>query len=119
MTHPDTQPNDGNGAPDLAIRAALMIGMAISLLAMAAGLLLALATGAYASHHTSLRSLIQSAIKLNPGAVIELGVLALIATPVAGIVAAITHFLGKRNRDAATAFVVLAMLVVSFALAQR
>ena len=110
---------NGKPSPDSTIRIVLMIGMALSLLAMAAGLGLALGGSEHLGHHIPIKSLPHGLLEGDPTAVLEIGILLLIVTPIAGVAAAFISFLGKRNRDAVIAFLNLVTLVASFALAQR
>jgi len=108
-----------NHTPAAAIRVVLLIGMMLSLLTMTTGLLLAFGRGDRAFHRLPIKSLLPAVLELNSNAVMDLGILLLIATPVAGVVIAIIGALVKRNKDAVVGFLVLAILAVSFALARR
>ena len=110
---------NGKSSPDSAIRIVQMIGMALSLLIVAVGLGLALGGSEHVGNHIPIRSLPHGVLEGDPIAVIDIGILLLIATPVAGVAAATITFLGKRNRDALIAFLNLVTLIVSFVLAQR
>ena len=119
MSDRRTTQTNGNSSPDSTIRIVLMIGMALSLLAMAAGLGLSLGGSEHLGNHIPIRSLPHGFLEGDPTAVLEIGILLLIVTPIVGVAAAFITFLGKRNRDAVIAFLNLVTLVVSFALAQR
>lgn len=84
-----------------AISAVLRYGSLISTLVMAAGIVLMLATGdsvpasSYHGIHPTL--LIPALIRLRPAAVIELGVLLLLFTPIFRIVVAVLSFALERD----------------------
>ena len=119
MNCPATSGNNTQHAAAAAIRVVLMIGMTLSLLTMVTGLLLAFGRGEYVYQRLPFKSLPPAVLDLNPNAVMDLGILLLIATPVVGVVTAVIGFWGKRKEDAMVGFLVLAVLAVSFILAMR
>lgn len=119
MNH-DSQARSANPtAPYRTIRAALLVGMSLSLLTMAAGMLLAVAKSEYSLPHFSLSAMGSGLARLEAGAMIDLGALLLIATPMLGVLAALLGFIRGRDRAAFTALLVLIALASSFLLSHR
>lgn len=105
--------NDSETGP--AIRTVLLTGMALSAAAIAFGAVLAVAKGQWAGESVKLIGVPSGIRRLNGAAFIDLGVAMLILTPLAGILAAVVAFRGKRTRDSMIGLLILAMLAASFA----
>lgn len=130
-----TRPSDAVATPDApmtrAISLLLVIGVGLSALVLALGLALVMATGQTGYHTTADMTLIlaregtvafprdiggvlQGAVELRPFAVIELGALLLIATPVLRVAASVLLFFLERDYlYTGITLVVLALLMFS------
>ena len=109
----------------------LLVGVGLSAAVLATGLALLLVTGSTGYHEalaprqllspeataplpTTIGGVLQGAVALKPFALIELGVLLLIATPVLRVAASVVLFLLERDRlYVAITSLVLAVLLVS------
>lgn len=103
-----------NPKGEIAIARVLRVGAFLSTLIMLAGVLLLVfrggASGAAAVHFVTLRELLPQLVRFNPEAVMELGVLLLLMTPVARIIIAVIGF--AMERDLKYVFISLAVLAI-------
>lgn len=97
----------------------LLGGLITSIAVMVAGLLVAgVQGGSSTSHVLPLDQVITHLLKFESAAILDLGILLLFATPLAGVAVALVNFLIERDTTfAAVTLFLLAMLAVAFAVA--
>lgn len=112
--------NMGNGHLNGWVRATFWCGLTASLTIILAGFAWLGVTGRSAAQGVSLGRLFPSLFAGDPGAMISLGVLALLLTPVAVVVVSLVRFIFDRERAwAGVALLVLAVLALSVVMGLR
>ena len=97
------------------IRIVLLVGMLLSVTVMVIGLLmLALSEGTWEAAPLSLPEILEGIMNGNPIAVIDLGIIMLIATPLTRVIAALVAFaLNREFRFVLVALMVLAVVGIA------
>ena len=112
--------NMGNGHLNGWVRATFWSGLIASLAIILAGFAWLGITGRSDAQGVSLGRLLPSLFAGDPGAMISLGVLALLLTPVAVVVVSLVRFIFDRERAwAGVALLVLAVLALSVVMGLR
>lgn len=106
---------------DHAVSRLLLVGLSLAILLMLAGAVLAgTGTGTLIGHESSISDLPRALAGLEPGGFFDLGLLVLLATPVARIVALLVGFARRRAwLFSGISLVVLVMLALSAFLGLR
>lgn len=100
---------------DKILKSVLIIGVVLSIIIMLIGISLYFADPQESAGALPIKDIIPNLAKLNPIAIIDLGILILIATPAVGIISTIIS--SAINRDSKFVFVpilVLILLAISF-----
>lgn len=100
------------------IRIVLLLGMFLSVTVMMIGIIMfALSEGTWDAVPLSLTQILEGILQGNPIAVIDLGILLLIATPLTRVVAALVVFtINKETRFVLVAVIVLAVVGIAIAI---
>ena len=100
------------------IRIVLLLGMFLSVTVMIIGLIMfAFSEGTWEAVPLSLTQILEGILQGNPIAVIDLGILLLIATPLTRVVAALVVFtINKETRFVLVAVIVLAVVGIAIAI---
>ncbi len=91
----------------------LRLGSLISISVLALGFILFIITGSRQPEYTTdLGQTIKAIVKLDPQAIISLGILILLVTPLSGIVVAAIAFIKQKNRLQATLSLTIALAII-------
>jgi len=107
------------GIPASGVRICLLVGMSASFALIGVGLALTIILRSFRVQPAPVHSLWAGIIALDPNAVLALGLLVLVLSPLAGVLAATTVLALRRSRDAVFGVLVLLVIAVGYALAFR